>query len=420
VSASEPVRLALIGAGSRGATYARYALEFPDRVRIVAVAEPNDLRRAHIAASHGIPVERTARDWREWLDHPRFADGAIIATQDALHAAPTIALAERGYHLLLEKPLAPNEADCRAMIAAVRRAGVMLAVCHVMRYTPYTQLLKRVLDAGTIGEIVSVQHLEPVGFWHQAHSFVRGNWGNEARSSSMLLQKSCHDLDWLRYIVGVRCERVSSFGSLKHFRAEEAPSGATERCPDCPVETDCAYSAPRFYRTQLEAGNTDWPVNVVTDTPTPETLLEALRTGPYGRCVYACDNDVVDHQVVNLEFRGGITASFTMTAFTRARDRETRIFGTRGELYGDGERVQVFDFLSGQTQIMQSQVQADGSILTGHGGGDEGVMRAFIEALETNDPERILSGATQSLESHLMVFAAETARRQRRVVEVRP
>lgn len=413
-----PVRLAVIGAGSRGTTYASYALEHPDELQIVGVAEPRDHFRESLVSAHSIPPEYVTHDWHDWLERDAFADGIIIATPDIAHAEPAIAFAKRGYHLLLEKPMAPTERDCERICSAVERANVMLAVCHSMRYTPYTRALKSALASGAVGEIISVQHLEPVGFWHQAHSFVRGNWRNEALSSPMLLAKSCHDLDWLRYIVGQPCLRVSSFGSLTHFRASERPEGASHRCLTCEVEAGCAYSARRYYLSELEAQNTGWPVNVITTDLTREGILEALRDGPYGRCVYTCDNDVVDHQVVNLEFRGGATASFTMTAFTKARARETRIFGTKGELYGDGRHIEIFDFLTEQTRVMDTEHPSDGSILSGHGGGDEALVRDFVRAVRERNPSLILTGAHESLETHRMVFAAETARREGRVCEL--
>lgn len=409
---TNPVRVLVLGAGSRGGTYADYIQAHPEEGVVVGVAEPDAQRRAAFAKRHGLAPHQVYSGWEEALARPRFAEVAIIATQDTMHVEPAEIAAQQGYHLLLEKPLAPDEAGCRRIVDAVERAGVMLGVCHVLRYTAYTHALKAILNAGTIGEIVSVEHLEPVGYWHQAHSFVRGHWRNEKQSSPMLLAKSCHDIDWLRYVVGTSCERVSSFGSLKHFRRSEQPVGAADRCLACPseIETQCPYSAPRFYLGQLEAGHTGWPVNVVTPEPTRETVLEALETGPYGRCVYACDNDVVDHQVVNFEFRDDVTASFTMTAFTRARGRETRIFGTLGELYGDSQTITIYDFLSGQTSVIDTAVTSDGSILSGHGGGDDGLMQAFLAAVYSNDPSLILSGATESLESHLMVFAAERSR----------
>lgn len=413
-----PVRLIIVGAGSRGAIYAGYARAHPDQVQIVGVAEPRAAQRAALAAEHSIPAQFVASDWRALAALPRFADGAVIATPDAMHVEPAVELAGLGYHLLLEKPMAPTEAECRTIVGAVRAAGVMLAVCHVLRYTRYTERLKALLDGGRIGDVVSLAHLEPVGYWHQAHSFVRGNWGNTARSSPMLLQKSCHDLDWIRHVMGRRCDAVSSFGSLAHFRRDQQPAGAADRCLDCAVESTCAYSAPRFYLGRVRGGHTGWPVDVITDDRTEAGVVRALRDGPYGRCVYACDNDVVDHQVVDLSFTGGATASFTMTAFTRQRDRETRIFGTRGELFGNGTTIEVYDFLTEKTEVIDTGVASDGSIATGHGGGDGRMMEAFVAAIATGDPSRIRSGADESLETHLMVFAAEDARRQRKVVEV--
>ena len=239
-----PVKLIVVGAGSRGTDYAEYAVTHPDEAQVVGVAEPREHYRNHLAARHGIPASHAFEDWRQLAGRPRFADAAIIATPDALHAEPAIALAHLGYHLLLEKPLAPNAADCRRIVAAAKSNGILFAVCHVLRYTTYTKTVKAIVDSGALGEIISMQHLEPVGFWHQAHSYVRGNWRREADSSPMLLAKSCHDLDWIRHVMGRPFTHVASFGSLKHFRPENRPVGAADRCLDCPIEPECPYSAP--------------------------------------------------------------------------------------------------------------------------------------------------------------------------------
>ncbi len=398
--------------------YATWAREHRDAVRIVGVAEPRAALRARIAAEHAIAPARAVADWRE-LATAGLADGAIIATPDALHAEPAVAFAELGYHLLLEKPMAPGPDDCRRIVGAAERHRVMLAVCHVLRYTRYTEQLVAAVAAGRIGDVVSLAHLEPVGYWHQAHSFVRGNWNNAARSAPMLLAKSCHDLDWIRHVVGRRCTQVASFGGLQHFRREAAPQGAAARCLDCAVEPTCPYSARKIYLGRVDAGYTGWPVDVVApEQVTRASVTDALRAGPYGRCVYACDNDVVDHQVVAMQFEGGATATFTMTGFTRQRDRETRIFGTRGELFGDGRRLELYDFLTDRTETLDTGVAADGSIVTGHGGGDAGLMEAFVSAVASGDPSLIRSGPAESLETHLMVFAAEEARREARVMQV--
>ncbi len=408
------VSLIVVGAGSRGSGYAKYALEHPETLSIVGVAEPREFQRVALAQAHGIAPENVFHDWQELLDKPKLADGVIIATQDTLHTAPAVALAAKGYHLLLEKPLAPTADECRRIVQAVKNAGVLLGVGHVLRYTAYTTRLKEVLASGRIGEIVSVQHLEPVGPTHQAHSFVRGNWRNEAESSPMLLAKSCHDIDWLRYIMAKPCVSVASFGSLRHFRASEKPNGASERCLTCPehVESQCPYSAKRYYLGCLERGHLEWPLAIITDDLTEQGVLNALESGPYGRCVYACDNDVVDHQVVNLTFADDATVSFTMTAFAQGRGRETHIFGTRGEICGDSRHIRIYDFLTDTEETIDTEHTSDGSILSGHGGGDFGIMKAFVRAIADNDPNAILSGPDETLESHLMVFAAETARKQ--------
>jgi len=418
-SKKQPVTAVVVGAGGRGMGYAEFAVEQPDRLRIVGVAEPKEYNRQYMKTTHKIPGENVFIDWKDLAARPRMADAAIIATQDAMHAEPAIALANQGYAILLEKPMAPNEKDCERIVQAVKANPVLFAVCHVMRYTRYTQMLKQVVDSGAIGEVVSIQHLEPVGYWHQAHSFVRGNWRNEKESSFMLLSKSCHDLDWLRYILHEHCLSVSSFGSLKHFRKSQKPfeAGEAMRCLDCAYEPNCPYSARKIYLGRLERGDTLWPVGVLTPEPTVESVTEALRTGPYGRCVYECDNDVVDHQVVNLWFEGDKSAVFTMTAFNQAAHRKTRIFGTRGEIYGDGVTIECFDFLTDQFEVIDTE-RTDSSILGGHGGGDYGLMDSFVAAVAENNPARILSGPDESLETHRMVFAAERARREHRVVDL--
>jgi predicted dehydrogenase len=411
-SSNSRVRLAIVGAGSRGAGYASFAEAHPDEVVVTAVADPNPTRQQALAERYSIPENHVFSSWEALADSDdKVADAVVVATQDRMHRAPAIALAQRGYHMLLEKPMAPTEEDCRAIVAAVKEAGILFAVAHVMRYTRYTTALKQLIDSGRIGDVVTVQHLEPVGFWHQAHSFVRGNWHSAEQSTFMLMAKSCHDLDWLRYIVGSRFRAVSSFGRLSHFTPENRPAGASDRCLDCAVEADCAYSAGRFYLGHLAAGNMGWPVDVLVDDPTEESVREALRTGPYGRCVYGGGNDVVDHQVVNMDFENGATASFTMTAFNEAGPRRTGIFGTKGEIRGDGVNLEIFDFLTGRTDTIDTDEGADlRGVLQGHGGGDYGLMRAFIDSVAKSDKAPILSGPDATLESHLAVFAAENAR----------
>lgn len=401
------VTLAAVGAGSRGeGAYGGWALRHPDLAKVVAVAEPRAVRRERFARAH--EATTVVADWRDLLRSERIADAVIIATPDADHMEPAVAFAEAGYHILLEKPMAPTEDGCRRIGVAAEKAGVIFAVAHVLRYTPYTKALKEALPS--IGDIVSVQHLEPVGFWHQAHSYVRGNWRRADRSSFLLMAKSCHDIDWLSYVVGQPIVRVASFGSLKHFTPANRPAGAGDRCIDCSVEPACGYSATKIYFGLLKDGSHGWPLDVVVDEFTSEAVTAALRDGPYGRCVYACDNDVVDHQVVALEFADGTSGTFTVTGFNEGGDRRTTIFGTRGSLEGDGKTVRVYDFLTRQTTIIEVDVSDR------HDAGDTGLMDAFIGAVSADDPSRVLSGAQESLQTHLAVFAAERARKTASVV----
>lgn len=414
----KPVELLVVGAGSRGSIYSGYASEHPDLARVVGVAEPREFFRNRMTEKHQIASEYVVEDWRQLAALPKFADAVVIATQDSLHLEPAIAFAQKGYDILLEKPMAPDPESCQLIVEAAVANKIIFAVGHVMRYTAYTQRLKQLVALGLIGDVVSIQHLEPVGYWHYAHSFVRGNWRNEAESSFMLLAKSCHDLDWLRYIMGSRCVQVSSFGSLKHFRKEAKPAeaGETKRCLDCAYEPNCPYSAKRFYLGRLQNEHFGWPLDVITTNFAQEGVTEALRQGPYGRCVYECDNDVVDHQVVNLVYDNGATASFTMIATSETRDRETIIFGTRGELRGNGETIVYYDFLTEKTEeFLTKNAETE---MMGHGGGDYGLMKSFVAAVAQRNPELILSGPEEALETHLTVFAAERSRRENRVEQV--
>jgi predicted dehydrogenase len=290
-----------------------------------------------------------------------------------------------------------------------------------MRYTSSTRRLLELLSEGTIGEVASVEHLEPVGWWHHAHSFVRGSWRRADESSPMLMAKSIHDIDWLGHVIGRPVERVASFGSLLHFRPDKRPAGAGERCVACDAEPSCPYSAKRLYLDCLgDPVRELWPLSVVTDARTAEGVLGELATSPYGRCAYLCDNDVVDHQVVSLEYEGGATASFTMTAFTEYAFRRTRIFGSHGSIEGDGERLRVHDFRNGRSSELDVRPRdGDATAGGGHGGGDAGLVHAFLRAVESGDPSPILSGPEESLASHRVVWAAERARLEGTVVDLR-
>lgn len=421
VNAKGPVTLAVLGAGVRGTeAYGRYALDHPAHARVVAVAEPDDARRRRFAAEHDLQPERTFADWADLLAVGRLADALIVATPDRLHTAPTLGALELDYDILVEKPIAPTEAELEQVARASAVSRGSITVAHVLRHAPFFARIRRLLDDGSVGRLIAISHHENIGYWHFAHSYVRGNWRRADTASPMLLAKACHDLDLLRWFAGAKCRRVSSVGGLNHFRAENAPSGAPLRCTDgCPAADDCAFFAPRFYVERL-AGVTGWPVSAITEDLSPEGRLRALREGPYGRCVYHCDNDVADHQALLLEFANGVTATLTVSAFTADNTRTVKLMGTRGEIRGrlDSGELELRTFHPARDEQLGVSAEAVGR----HAGGDEALMAAFCASVKgRRDTEAGVSALTsleESLESHRIAFAAERARHEGVLVEI--
>lgn len=408
----KPITAVVLGAGSRGCTYASYAKEHPDQLKIVAVAEPRQDRLDALAEDLHIPLENRFASWEALLAQPRMADCAFVCTLDDDHTAPAIQAMELGYHLLLEKPMSNTESECRQIAETARKTGRTLVVCHVLRYTPFYMTIKSLIDQGKIGEVTTINQIENVGYWHQAHSFVRGNWRNTKETSPMLLQKSCHDMDIILWLMGKNCESVQSFGSLRHFTSENAPVGAPERCLDnCPHADTCPYYAPKLY---MDMERTGWPVDVITTDMSPEGRCKALEEGPYGRCVYHCDNDVVDRQVVNLEFEGGAVATFTMTGLSADFFRQLKIFGTEGQIEANmGTKEIILHRFGEEKETISLDMGAEAS---GHGGGDYGIMGDFLSILRDGGESR--SSAEVSLQSHLICFAAERSRHNHTVEKI--
>ena len=407
----KPITAVVIGAGSRGSIYAGYAKDHPEELNIIAIAEPRRDRLDALAEEVGVPAEHRFDCWETLLSQPKMADCAFICTLDDDHTAPAIKAMERGYHILLEKPMSNREMECRQIAETARKTNRTLAVCHVLRYTPFYMTLKSVIDQGEVGQVTTINQIENVGYWHQAHSFVRGNWRNTKETSPMLLQKSCHDIDIILWLMGSTCTRVQSFGSLRHFTAENAPSGAAKRCLDCPHAETCPYSAPKLY---LDMDRTGWPIDVITTDLSLEGRRKALEEGPYGRCVYYCDNDVVDRQVVNLEFENGGVATFTMTGLSADFSRQLKIFGTEGQIQADMGTKEIVLHRFGEDPI---SIPLDiGTEASGHGGGDYGIMADFLRILREGGESR--SSAEASLQSHLICFAAERSRKEHTVVEL--
>jgi predicted dehydrogenase len=411
----KPLTAVVLGAGSRGNNYAAYSELYPDELKIVGVAEPIELRRKRFSERYKIPEKHQWLTWENAVEIPKFADILIITTPDHLHYGPAMGGLKLGYDLLLEKPIAQRWSECSDILDLTQKNKRIVAICHVLRYAPYYRKLKEVIDSNQLGDIVSIQHLEPVEHIHMSHSFVRGNWGNTKESNFMLLAKSCHDLDMLRWWIGKPCKRVCSFGSLKHFNPKSAPAGSTPRCTDgCAVEATCTYSALKiYYRNRTWLHHFDLP----KDGDQGPVILDHLKNGPYGRCVYHCDNDVVDHQIVSMEFEDQITAAFSMEAFTSYAGRRTRVMGTKGDAVGDEETLVVADFQTEKSTVWDAKESA--KIQSGHGGGDYGLVHDFLQAVEQQDPSLLSSTIEASMESHLIAFRAEESRLSGQIMDVR-
>lgn len=413
------LKVILIGAGNRGETYTNIMAKMPEKYKVVAVAEPIKSRREAIKKKHHIPEELCFADGAELLKLGKIADAVVIATMDQDHYRFVMEAAALQYDILLEKPVSPDPEECRRIAEQAKKTGVRIVVCHVLRYSPFFLTLKELITSGKIGEVISINHEECVGNVHQSHSFVRGNWGNSGRSSCMLLQKSCHDIDILQWLIGKKCRKVQSFGTLTYFTEKNAPKDAPEYCMQgCPEEDKCPYNAVKLY---LDDKENNWFRTTCTRMADPkdEDVKQALETTQYGKCVFRCDNDVVDHQTVNLLYEDDVTVTFTMNAFNKG-GRFIHIMGTKGEIRGamdsSEDPITLYDFDTKETTTIPMSV-GDG-IANGHGGGDEGIVESFYEYINGTYEGTSISDIFVSVENHLTVFAAEESRKEGCVVNL--
>ncbi len=408
-----PKKVILIGAGGRGLTYTTEMLKYPEDYRVVAVAEPVQARRENIQKLHNIPDDMCFASWETLLAMPKFADLVVISTQDRYHFAPAMAATQAGYDLLLEKPISPVLSECIALEEASKTYGTNIIVCFVLRYAGFFMAVKKCILDGKVGDVMNIVHIEGVGNLHQSHSYVRGNWKNTRESACMLLAKSSHDIDLLQWLTGAKCRKVQSFGTRSYFRKENKPEGAPERCIDgCPYADSCFYNSETLYLKDKENAWFRSAAAMTPYNPTDAQVENALRTTEYGKCVFSCSNDVVDHQVVNLEYEGGITASFTMSAFNRG-GRSIRVMGTKGELWGDAEDnyISYYDFATKQTQTYTySELLQVQDITGGHGGGDQKLVEELRSYLNGTYDGFSITPFCDSCDNHIVTFAAEYSR----------
>jgi len=417
ISIAQPITAIVLGAGNRGNVYGRYAVAYPNDVKMVGVAEPNEFRNERFSKTHGIEANHRFTTWEDVFKVPKFADAIIISTPDTLHYGPALQALKMGYHVLLEKPISPSMQECLEILAAAKKSKSIIAVCHVLRYTAYFRKLKELCASGDLGEMISINHLEGIEHVHMAHSYVRGNWHESKKTNPIILAKSCHDLDIMRWIANKPAKTVSAYGNLKWFKAENAPAGSTERCVEgCKVERECPFSAIKVYYEQKKRIHVlDVPEDPALQGP---AILERLKTSNYGRCVYKMNNDQPDHYTSIYQFDKGVLATFGLEAFTGWEARKTRVMFSMGEIEGDNDLIRVTDFRTKEVTIWKASAQKEFNN-SGHGGGDHGLMQNFVQAVSQNNPALLTSTIEASIESHLMGFMAEESRKNGRSMEIK-
>jgi predicted dehydrogenase len=406
--------VAIIGVGARGVdAYGWQLYDAKNKFKIVALCDINPVRLAYGGEKFDVPAENRFATEEEFFKEKR-ADLLLVTTQDKDHIRHCVKGFELGYDIMTEKPLTDKKEECQILLDAQKKAGKKALVCHVLRYAPAFLKAMEAIESGKIGKLVAIDALERVGYWHQAHSYVRGNWRTTEQpcgSAPMILAKCCHDLDLLQWYAKSKCKSISSVGDLVFFKAENAPEGATERCVNCPHRQTCPYSAENVYIAAWKKRGCPvdiWPFNVLVQPPiNEEKLRQAITEGAYGRCVFYCDNNVVDHQLTTMTFENGVKATLTMTGFTAPGGRRYTFHGTMGELVLDEMENSIRLYPYGKDPE-NTEINALEDSGYGHGGGDVFLVRKLYEVLCGNAEAD--TSLEASVESHLMGIYAEESR----------
>lgn len=395
------LQVAVLGFGGRGNVYTQnFAV---NGIEITAVCDPDEKRR-QLAKKF---TDCLYADEDAFFEAGKLADLLVVATMDSLHYRQVMRALDLGYDILLEKPIALDAQQCRDIEKKAQDNNCKVIVCHVLRYAPFFQKIKELISSGEYGRVISLQMTESVGYYHFAHSFVRGNWRNKATAAPVILAKSCHDLDIIHWLVDSKCVKITSFGSTNLFHEEHAPMGAANRCQDCSCRDDCIFDCYKIY-TNAEYERTTGLARHGRLGNTQEEIVSTLSNANnlYGRCVYHCDNDVFDNQIVNMEFQNGVHAQFMLTAFTEVLSRSIRVCCEKGEIFGNLEKNTVHSIFFGQEEQVHHMEQRNEQYAS-HGGGDMGIVLSLIEAYA--EGKECASTIEQSVHSHLMCFAAEAS-----------
>ena len=400
------MKFAVMGLGGRGSTYAHFVQYYGSE--LVAVCDPNPKKKA-LAMKYGMPENGFFTDENEFFARGKIADALVIATMDDLHYRQTMRALDLGYDILLEKPIAMTLEECDAIYKKAKEVNRKVVVCHVLRYSPFYNTIKDILDSGVIGDVVCLEMTENIGYYHYAHSYCRGNWRNTDISTPLIVAKNCHDTDMICWLLGKKCLAVSSFGSLKHFKEENAPEGSTANCFDCPHRNTCKYSAFYIYNNEeyeKAAGLAKHGSLGETKEEIDKNLSDPKNL--YGRCVYRCDNNVCDNQIVNMQFEDNTIAQLKSIAFTNDLKRNIVIHGTNGLIYrAEGGKVAV-EMINGEKKLYTPPEPKGG--YAHHAGGDVAIVEQFIKYIETGVMSRNITDISDSVMGHKVAFLAEESR----------
>ncbi len=413
----KPITAIVLGAGHRAMVYADYSLKHPDELKIVGVADPDEYRRKMVMEKFGFPEENCFVDAEALSKVPKFADAVINGTMDEQHVETSIPLLKMGYDMLLEKPFCVNKAEMKELLDVVNEHKNKVMICHVLRYSPFYLKFKEKIQSGELGDIINIQTIENVSYHHIATSFVRGKWGNSEKChTSMLLAKCCHDMDIMMWLMSpLKPITVSSVGARMQYRSENAPKNSGTYClDDCPLVDTCQYSAKKLYLEHLGSWEFYvWKELESVENPTMEQRIEVLRRSDYGRCVYKCDNDVVDHQSVLINFSNGATGTHNMIGGAAAPLRVLKVTGTKGEIYGEFEsNVIKFTRIDPDNKNMYIEERLDikDFDLDGHGGGDDNLTADFIKFVAGEKVSVSCTSIYDSVDGHNIIFLADESR----------
>lgn len=428
---SKQITAIIVGAGHRALLYSLYALQHPEELKIVGVADPDPIRRRKTAEMHNFGEEMCFASAEDLASRPKLSDAVINGTMDTQHIPTSLPLLRRGYDMLLEKPFAVNETEMWQLQKVAQETGRKVMICHVLRYAPFYAAIKERLLSGEIGDVINIQCTEHVSYHHLAVSFVRGKWGNEEKCGApMLLAKCCHDMDLIMWLMsGIAPRRVCSFGSDFQFDPAKKPEGAGKRClADCKIEADCPYSARKHYIDHPDRwAFYVWDCLEHLASPTIEDKVRSLKTDNiHGRCMWDCEHTVVDHQSVLIDFTNGATATLNMIGGASKPERNIHIIGTRGEIKGVFDDsvfvVRKLDNASEQgwtEETVDLKIGGDKSGMTGsHGGGDLRLVEDFVRVLQGQAPSISCTTINDSINGHLAVFRAERSRKTGQVVSM--